>query len=87
MAIESFEYTGKLLGKTLANVAAMNNPEAIFLSGGLAKAGDLILKPTLYHMEENMLSVLKGKIKLQLSSLDNNAGVLGAAALAFTVCK
>jgi len=87
VAIESFEYTGKLLGKTLANVAAMNNPEAIFLSGGLAKAGDLILKPTLYHMEENMLSVLRGKIKLQLSSLDINAGVMGAASLAFTVCK
>ena len=83
LAIESFEYTGRLLGKTLANVAAMNNPEAIFLSGGLAKAGDLILKPTQYHMEDNLLSVLKGKIKLELSSIDTNAGVLGSAALVF----
>ena len=83
VAIESFEYTGRLLGKTLANVAAMNNPEAIFLSGGLAKAGDLILKPTQYHMEDNLLSVLKGKIKLELSSIEINAGVLGSAALVF----
>ena len=83
VAIESFEYTGRLLGTTLANVAAMNNPEAIFLSGGLAKAGDLILKPTLYHMEENLLSVLRGKIKLELSSIETNAGVVGAAALVF----
>jgi len=81
VAIESFEYTGKLLGKTLANVVAMNNPEAIFLSGGLARSGDLILKPTFYHMEENMLSVLRGKVKLELSSLESNAGVMGAAAL------
>lgn len=87
VAIESFEYTGKLLGRTLANVVAMNNPEAIFLSGGLAKAGDLILKPTLYHMEENLLSVFRGKIKLELSSLDMNAGVLGAAVLVFTEGK
>jgi glucokinase len=84
LAIESFEYTGRLLGKTLANVAAMNNPEAIFLSGGLAKAGDLILKPTQYHMEDNLLSVLRGKIKLELSSIDTNAGVVGSAALVFS---
>lgn len=84
VAIESFEYTGRLLGHTLANVAAINNPEAIFLSGGLAKAGDLILKPTQYHMEENLLSVLKGKIKLELSSIETNAGVLGAATLIFS---
>ncbi|RZT97551.1 glucokinase [Ancylomarina subtilis] len=84
VAIESFEYTGKLLGKALANVAAINNPEAIFLSGGLAKAGDLILKPTFYHMEENLLSVLRGKIKLEISSLEDNAGVMGAAALVFS---
>ncbi|MRT93862.1 ROK family protein [Ancylomarina sp. 16SWW S1-10-2] len=83
VAIESFEYTGRLLGKTLANVAAIFNPEAIFLSGGLAKAGDLILKPTQFHMESNLLSVLKGKIKLNLSSIKSNAGVLGSAALVF----
>lgn len=83
VAIESFEYTGRLLGRALANIAAMNNPEAIFLSGGLAKAGDLILKPTFYHMEENLLSVLKGKMKLELSSIETNAGVMGSAALVF----
>ena len=83
VAVESFEYTGRLLGKTIANVAAICNPEAVFLSGGLAKAGDLILKPTQYHMEANLLSVLKGKIKLNLSSIESNAGVLGSAALVF----
>jgi len=83
VAIESFEYTGRLLGRALANIVAMNNPEAIFLSGGLARAGDLILKPTLYHMEENLLSVLKGKVKLGLSSIETNAGVMGSAALVF----
>jgi len=84
VAIESFEYTGRLLGRTLANVAAMNNPEAVFLSGGLANAGDLILKPTHYHMEENLLSFLRGKLKLEISSIESNSGVMGAAALVFS---
>ncbi|HYC86134.1 MAG TPA: ROK family protein, partial [Chryseosolibacter sp.] len=47
VAMEAFEYTGKILGRGLANAASLLDPEAIFLAGGLAHAGDLILKPTL----------------------------------------
>jgi len=85
IALESFELTGNILGLALANVVALNNPEAVFLSGGLAKAGDLILKPTQYHMDENLLSVLRGKTKVQLSKIEGNAGLIGAAALVWKV--
>jgi len=81
IAIEAFEFTGKILGMALANVIAVNNPEAIFLGGGLAKAGDLILKPSRYHMEENLLAIYKGKTSLYLSSVDGNSGILGSAAM------
>ncbi|WP_321294958.1 ROK family protein [Marinifilum fragile] len=81
IAIESFEYTGKILGIALANVVAINNPEAIFLAGGLSKAGDLLLKPTQYYMEENLLSVYKGKTILKISSVKGNSGILGSAAM------
>ena len=81
IAIESFEYTGKILGIALANVMAINNPQAIFLAGGLSKAGDLLLKPTRYHMEENLLSVYKGKTNLRITSVEGNSGILGSAAM------
>lgn len=81
IALESFEYTGKILGIALANVIAINNPEAIFLAGGLSKAGDLLLKPTQYHMEENLLSVYKGKTVLKVTSVNGNSGILGSAAM------
>ncbi|NOU59811.1 ROK family protein [Marinifilum caeruleilacunae] len=81
IAIESFEYTGKILGIALANVVAINNPQAIFLAGGLSKAGDLILKPTQHHMEENLLSVYKGKTILSISKVKGNSGILGSAAM------
>lgn len=87
IALESFEFTGKILGLALANVVALNNPEVIFLSGGLAKAGDLILKPTQYHMDDNLLSVLKGKTKVELSKIQGNSGLLGAAALVWKVLE
>ncbi|MCY1634606.1 ROK family protein [Marinifilum sp. D737] len=81
IALESFEYTGKILGIALANVVAINNPEAIFLAGGLSKAGELLLKPTQHHMEENLLSVYKGKTILKITSVNGNSGILGSAAL------
>lgn len=87
IALEAFEFTGKILGIALANVVALNNPEAIFLSGGLSKAGDLVLKPTQYHMEENLLSVFQGKTQLKISSIKGNSGVMGAAALVLKVVE
>ncbi len=82
LALEAFEITGEILGKSLANTVAITSPEAIFLFGGLANAGDLILDPTKKYMEENMLNIFKNKVKLQKSSLlERNAAILGSSAL------
>ncbi|CAD5256733.1 MULTISPECIES: ROK family protein [unclassified Imperialibacter] len=82
IAIAAFEYTGRILGIKLADTMVHTSPEAIFLFGGLVKAGDYIFKPTLEHMEKNMFPVFKNKLKLIPSGLmDKNAAVLGAAAL------
>jgi len=82
IAIKAFEITGKILGRNLANAVAFSSPEAIFLFGGLAKAGELIFKPTKEHMEKNLLKIFRGKVKLLPSGLqDKNAAVLGASGL------
>lgn len=81
IAIEAFDYTGRILGQTLANTVAITNPEAIFIFGGLARAGEQLLKPVREHMEKNMLEIFKGKVKLLPSQLNENAAVLGASAL------
>lgn len=82
IALDSFEYTGKILGAKLADVVTLFSPEAIFLFGGLAKAGALIIEPTKKYMEELMFPIFRNKVKLLLSGLEGkNAAVLGAAAL------
>jgi len=86
LAIEIFEFTGKILGETLANAVAITSPEAIILFGGLAKAGDFILKPTKKHMELNLLSVYRDKIDIIPSGLsERDAAILGAAALGWNL--
>lgn len=84
VAQEVFAFTGTLLGEALADFIAFSAPEAIVLFGGLTKAGDLIMKPTLEAMEANVLNIWKGKTKLLVSELkDSDAAVLGASALAW----
>ena len=82
LALEAFDYTAKILGLKLADAVAVTSPEAIFLFGGLALAGDYILVPTKKYMEENLLEIYKNKIRVELSGLmGKNAAILGAAAL------
>jgi len=79
---DAFEYTGAILGMKLADMVAIFSPEAIFLFGGLSKAGSLIFEPTKRHMEKNLFPIFRNKVKLLPSNLaDRNVAVLGAAAL------
>lgn len=82
IALEAFEFTGKVLGQKLADAIAVTSPEAIILFGGLALAGDLIIKPTKKSMEENLFHVFRNKVKIIQSGLPKgNSAVLGASAL------
>ncbi len=86
IAKRAFEHTGRMLGFKLADVVAHTNPEAIFLFGGLALAKELIFEPAKEYMEENLLHIYKGKVKLLPSELSTqNAAVLGASSLIWTI--
>ncbi len=82
IAREAFEFTGRVLGEALANSVAYLSPEAIILFGGLTAAGDFIFRPTRKYLEENLLSVYRGTVRVIPSLLpEGGAAVLGAAAL------
>jgi glucokinase len=86
LAKEIFDYTGKILGMALANFVMFSSPEAIILFGGLTKAGELILKPTREHMEENLIQVFQNKVKILVSHLkESDAAILGASALVWEI--
>lgn len=79
---EIFEYTANILGEALADFTVFSSPSAFILFGGLAKSGDLLMKPLRESMERNMMHIFKGKVKILLSELkEADAAVLGASAL------
>lgn len=82
LAKEIFDYTGKILGESMADMAAFSSPQAFILFGGLTKSGDLLMKPLIEAFEKNLFKTYKGKIKILISELkESDAAVLGASAL------
>jgi len=81
-AIEAYRLTGEMLGFALANSVAYTSPEAIFLFGGLIRAGEILFKPTRESFEKQLLNNYKGHIHIHPSALhESDAAVLGAASI------
>ncbi len=82
VAREAFEITGEVLGRGLAITVDHFSPEAIFLFGGPAAAGDLIFKPAKDSMERHVLPVFRNKVSILPSKLKaGSAAIVGASAL------
>ena len=85
-AKEIFDFTGTLLGRSFADFVAFSAPEAIVLFGGLARAKEFLYEPIVNAMNENLLSLWRGKVKVLFSSLsESDAAILGASALAWDI--
>ena len=80
VAIEIAEEFGQYLGKGLAAVACVINPEAFVIGGGVSKAGTILLDyirknytPYVFHASRD--------VQFTLATLGNDAGIYGAAKL------
>ncbi len=82
IAIETYKTTGEVLGRSLANLILILDPEAIFLFGGIANAHPILI-PTITEVINNtVLLLFKDKVKILPSALINkNAAILGSTAL------
>lgn len=82
VALKAFDYTGEILGRTLANTVSLIDPEAFILFGGLIESDDLLINPTRRYLDKYLLSIYKGNVKILKSELQNGkAAILGACSL------
>lgn len=79
IAKEIFEQAGYYLGIAMANIMVSVSPQRIILSGGVAKAGDLLLKPICRTLEARVKVVPLDRTKVVIAELGDEAGVIGAA--------
>ena len=86
LAVEVIRRTGYMLGIGLANYASMINPEAIIITGSVARLGERLLDPALEAFNSHVFHNIEGKVKFLLSHFDENeANLLGASVLAWNV--
>ncbi|MBO4427345.1 MAG: ROK family protein [Bacteroidales bacterium] len=84
LAKRVFDFTGRILGESLADFVHFSAPEAIVLFGGLARAKEFLYEPTLKALNDNVLPLWRGKVKILFSQLkESDAAILGASALAW----
>ncbi|GIN85485.1 glucokinase [Heyndrickxia sporothermodurans] len=71
------------LGLALANIGNGLNPEKIVIGGGVSKAGDTLLTPLLTYFKKFSFTPVAQSTSIDLATLGNNAGVIGAAWLIY----
>lgn len=77
---------GHYLGAGLVSLTNIFNPEAIVIGGGAAAAGELLIGPAREHLAKFGLSPNKELAQVVPAAFGAEAGMLGAAALAFVEC-
>ncbi len=82
-AREVIALIGRRLGVGVANYVNIFNPDAVVIGGGVIAAGDLLLAPVREEVAARALRPSKDMVKIVPARFANEAGMLGAAALAF----
>ncbi len=71
---------GRVLGKALASIACVVNPEAVVIGGGMSKAGDILIDVIRKYFDVYAFHASKG-IAFTRAQLSNNAGIYGGVRL------
>jgi glucokinase-like ROK family protein len=82
LCIELLAEVGEKLGKGLASLINIFNPELIILGGTLSETGDFLRLPTRSAINKYSLSLVNTDTELKLSKLGEKAGILGACLIA-----
>jgi glucokinase len=78
----SVDETVRYLAMGIANLISVLNPEMVVLGGGLMQAGDLFLEPIRRAVPQWAQPYAARQARIELSTLGESAGLLGAARLA-----
>ena len=76
LALEVIEDFGKILGRTLAMIACVSNPEVIVIGGGVSKAGEMITDVVSKYFVPYTFHACR-ETQFKIAQLSNDAGIYG----------
>lgn len=81
-AIDAYELAGSALAEGLAHILKVIDVENVVVGGGMSAAWPLMQPAFEQRLEEDLIPALRGKVRISLASLEDHAGMIGAALLA-----
>jgi len=81
-AVAAYQFAAKSLAQALASMLKVVDVENIVIGGGMVGAWHLMQEAFNQRLNADLIPVLRDKIKVQISSAHDIAGMLGAAMLA-----
>jgi glucokinase len=75
--------TAEMLGITCINICRLLDPQMILFAGGMALAGDFLLDRIRIVFQENRWHVASDPVQIALAQVGNDAGLIGAAGVAW----
>jgi len=85
-AREALERIGGYLGSGLGSLVNIFNPELVVVGGGFAAAGALLLEPARAVLAREALPPADERVRVVPAELGGEAGLVGAALIAFEAC-
>ena len=82
LCIELVEDMGRELGRWLAGIINIFNPEKVILGGALSAVGDYILQPVMTAVRRYSLNLVNKDTKIVISQLGDQSGLIGSCATA-----
>ncbi len=81
LAIEVMERIGAALGRAIAGLVNMFNPEVVVLGGTLSEAGDYLMLPIKGTLNKYALNFVSKDTAVKVSRLGESAGLVGICAI------
>lgn len=82
LCIEIIEDVGYILGKYIAGLINIFNPELVVIGGRVAQAEGFLLLPIKSSIRKYSLSLVNKDSKIEISKLKHKAGIIGACMVA-----
>ena len=84
LSLEVVDKFASILGRALANISCICDPEVFVIGGGVSKAGDILIDKVKQYYRENAFHATVDT-KFKVAKLGNDAGIFGGAKLALEI--
>jgi len=87
LARDLWKSAGRYLGVGIANMINLMGPDAVILTGGLTGAWDIYIQEAVKEASKRAFRELFERVKIIPSLLKDDAGLIGAAGIAFNILR